>query len=168
MSNNRENVLRQNRTLASVFFNTERRRLRDMLEGLIHENFNLGGTQHGFVYRSNHYTLLHPKQARSLTLGYVDPSLSSKVDVYVAYLSSMNKAEKSLTFSLDSITLACSTEQDLRDALPDPIVELTSNLKTLPRTRPEDWIIADKPKLAQQFQALGDVVYGFYAHRFLF
>ena len=52
----------------------------------------------------------------------------------------------------------CESPQDLRDALPEPLVRMFPTLSVLPRIRPEGWVIQENPELFDEFQNVVNLV----------
>lgn len=69
---------------------------------------------------------------------------------------------------LVSILEDCKDNQDIRDALPDCIVEMIEPLRALPRTREEAFTIKDKPRQLKQWQKIRSNIDVYVSARLMF
>lgn len=122
----------------------DRSKLRDVLEGLIERNYALGGPKEGFLMEGQFLTLLPPKQQFLAEKRMLHPSLHSEVREYLAECRILDSEAKVIQQGLSLLTSHCKTSQDLRDALPEDIVELSPNLRNMTRYRPEAWCLEGK------------------------
>lgn len=119
-------------------------KLRNMLEELIERNYALGGPKEGFLMEGQFLTALPPKQQFLAQKSMPHPSLHSEVREYLAECRILDSEAKVIQQGLSLLTSHCKTSQDLRDALPEDIVELSPNLRNMTRYRPEAWCLEGK------------------------
>jgi len=153
-------------------FEIEQNRLSKQIESLIEENnMKLGQYNPGFFYMGKYYTnILH------YTYYYNPgdlPSLNSQLHPEMAPLRTLEdqmKLDRSyIRQVLEKLLLPCQTVQDVRDVLPECVVDLFPTLKELPRTREPAWTFENaNPMLQRQYSRALVKVQGYLAMRYLY
>lgn len=126
-------------------------KLRGMLEELIERNYALGGPKEGFLMEGQFLTVLPSKQQFLAEKRMPHSSLHSEVREYLAECKLLDSEAKAIRQGLSLLTSYCKTSQDLRDALPEDIVELSPNLRKMTRYRPEAWCLEGKEYHLRQY-----------------
>lgn len=139
--------------IASSLFSAEERRLELIKERLIVANKELhpGRPHDGFTYEGKTYDPVGLPLGRrtrvSLHVRLVGEMVEYLKDLEVVwgdryYISQM----------LFLLLSPCSSLQDIRDALPNAIVDTLDDLKHLPRTRPDGYTIENSTRTIRQYR----------------
>lgn len=131
-------------------FSHEKKRLNEIKNNLIEENYALTGSRLGFLHQGVFHTRADPKKIPPIYRLTIDPSLSDRATVYVEDSSEINRDVVRIWRILLSQMRPLKTIQDVRDALPEIVREFCpEEISNLSRTRPEGWHVA-----GQQFPTL--------------
>ena len=159
--------------ILEVFLEKEKERLVGVLKALVLRNSELHGTQvvtsrYGFYYKGARFTNFTVPQLRGITLTEVHPDCIEEVDYYIACMKDVEAGHKRIKMGLAVIMNRCQSIQDLRDALPEALVSMLPNLRSLARNKPEAWVIQESPELTQEFNSVIALINHFQINRLIF
>lgn len=149
-------------SLIRDLFEKDYDRLNERIGSLIEENFRLRGSQHGYLYFGEFWTLLPIAQRKGVEKRILHPSLQPQGKEIYDERKLIQGEQQRLTQGLSMLLRDCHNEQDVRDALPDTATLLLPNLASLPRTRPDGWPYGGKA-LHQHTHELIVGIFDFYA-----
>ena len=142
-------------SIIETLFAAEKRRLQKWLNDIVTSNYE----QHklsqpvGFIYGGTYYrpdwqgTGRFPKRA-------LHSSLWDIMDKWLADKAIINDDSQMISQALFGLMENCTTYQEVRDALPECLVNCIDWLKTMTRTRDELWTIAHDPRRLRQYKKL--------------
>jgi hypothetical protein len=116
-------------------------RLDLILEGFLEQNYMLGGIKEGFLLEGKFHTLLPSKQQFVIEKRMLHPRLHGEVREYLAERRLIEVEAKTIQQGLSLLVKPCKSTQDLRDALPEDIVDLVPQFRSMTRQRPEAWCL---------------------------
>jgi hypothetical protein len=145
-------------SIADKLFEAEERRINAMIVKLNQQNKRLSEAKvDGFLYNGQLYM---PKQGSLLVLGVNQ----SKVPLHISLHSEMDKLAKDdkivrddRSFIIQTLFILlspCVSKQDIRDTLPECIVDCAGDLQRLSRTREPAWSIQHNPRAIKQYHKL--------------
>ena len=132
----------------------ELRRLQAYVDRLVMMNQEACSTRApGFLYRGLVY---RHSSAKGAATGFpaVDPSLYDEIDEYLESQKAVEDDLQEIIQGLRPIHTSCLTLEDIRDALPECLVQLIgkdTGLSSLPRTRPEAWCLEPTGRGMRQY-----------------
>jgi hypothetical protein len=146
-------------------FRKENERLDKARDEIIRQNLEAsGGTTGGFFFMGMHYGQPLYKGAPSS----LHPSLVQAMNDHIkdrrTVLWDKDRVKQSLLIALkDARTL-----QDIRDSLPNGIAEMIDQIKDMPRTRPEGFLLESQPRQHAQYFKLREKMEFYLAVRLLY
>lgn len=133
-------------------------RLHKIMTQLVVENHVLGGHKYGFYYFGVLYSPYERRYTASQSLKAIHQSLTHQAHaLYTASLKRQSDEQK-LRQTLSVLLSRCNTRQDVRDALPEILGKLVNDLRTLPRSRPEGFVLNKTPHLREQYNTALEIV----------
>ena len=138
--------------MVASFLNKEKARQRCVLEALILKNFTAGGNQFGYYFQGKRFSLLASRFLKGVPLNIVEPAVRQEAEDFDAASTKLEQDEKKLTNGLTVVLSRCSGFQDVRDVLPEPLVQVFQQLSSLTRTREEGWVLQEAPMLRTQYE----------------
>lgn len=138
----------------------DNRRLKDLLKTIINKNSQaLGFHTDGIMYQGTWFP--DPETGSTARSPRVLPNeaVLDDMETYQRQLNKLNDDRDRLKQGLHQLLKSCKTIQDIRDALPESIVNLDclSNLcASLPRTRPEGYTLANSDRAKRQYEQILD------------
>lgn len=133
-------------------------RLEDWTAQLVVENQALGGHPYGFFYYGIIFSHYERRHTASEGLKAIDSSLTPQAHALHTATQKRRSDEQKLRQTLSVLLSRCRTRQDARDSLPEILAKSINELKTLPRERPEGFIIAKSTYHINQFNVAMDIV----------
>jgi hypothetical protein len=113
-----------------------------------HENNELLG----FVYLGRYYRPSHVQGADPSGARLLHGSLTGQAEAYLRDESMVDSHKAFVRQGLVLLLEPCTTNQEMRDALPEGVVQLAPELKTLTRQSDECWTLEDNPRAKRQFE----------------
>ena len=140
-------------------FEPDARRLKTLIGRLVQQNNEATGIQaDGLLYQGTWYpnpeTGSTPKSPRILIHDSVIPDM----DVYARQELALYNERMRLKQGLHQVLKPCENTQDIRDALPESLMNLPylAEVSRLPRTRPEGYTLAHSERGQRQFNEIID------------
>lgn len=133
------------------FLAFEKERLHGRKKDLIQANAKCGGSDRGCVFRGQVISHLKPYQIRGNPLTPLDESLHEQGEILIQNLATLEADEQRMRQSFGVVISRCQDRQDLRDALPEQLVQEIPELARLPRKREEGFLLAEHPLLKSQY-----------------
>ena len=143
--------------LINAFLNPEKDRLKDVLRDLLRRDEALGGSGYGFIYGSKIWHLRPMKDVKTRTTKDLHDELLPEMEGYELRVKNLVRDEQRMRQAFAVVLARCGSSQDVRDALPEPLVMLVQDLAVLPRTRPEGFLLHEFPLLEGQFKKAVDI-----------
>ena len=81
----------------------------------------------------------------------IDPSLYPQIDAFLADKRTIDDQKQLIRQGMFMVLDPCKSIDDIRDALPECLVDCLPNLKTMPRHREAAFTIQDNPRACRQF-----------------
>ncbi|QEP29854.1 hypothetical protein HYP99_gp056 [Sinorhizobium phage ort11] len=153
--------------LTEFIFQIDEKRLEQQLETIKSEDNKLGGLWYGFTYGGEMYTHLAPKQRRNVQFRELDPSLHPKMQDYLLTKKIMDLDRIKVTQTLSAILIGCTNWQDVRDSLPEGIIEFIPQVKDLPRTREEAFNIVNNERAKRQYEKNSAIIAKYLMARYM-
>ena len=150
------------KVIADHLCSRDSRRLEAAKEELIRANHNAGGHPHGFLFGGKFHTNLPPVDQPAAEKKLLDKSLHSAGRDYMEDIKVTEREHMRLRQGLNLLLSFCSTDQDVRDALPDVVVGFFPELNALPRFKEEAWVFRDSPLKMHSHKMTADLM-TFYA-----
>lgn len=143
-----------------------------MLEGelidLIERNHALGKPDHGFLLGGQFHTDLQGTQARGISKEQIHDSLRDEGMTYLAALTSLSNDYKRIGQALSLLLGPSTSDQDLRDALPDMLKDtLPPSSRNLPRLKEPLWSLRNSVMQMNQYKVIEPLLFQYYTHRIL-
>ncbi|MEQ1950903.1 hypothetical protein [Mesorhizobium sp. CN2-181] len=154
--------------LIDGLFEVEERQLSKRRTKLIDKNTAAGGNPAGFYFNGEIFaeSPISPGLRRSLKP--LDPSLLMEAGSIVADRKVINFDKGRVNQLLTMLLKDCHSTQDVRDALPNCMVEFLPGGSNLPRTRPEAFTLADNPLSYKQYMQSREKMDYYVAARLLY
>lgn len=149
-------------------FEHEERRLKARELQLVRENHHLGGSSDGFRHRGKLFTNLDPRLVSRARFTGPSPSLVQAVDLYFEDRNLINYDKIRINQALALVLQNVHSAQDIRDALPECLVDLLPLGKDCSRTRSEAFTLADKPRSYNQYMQLREKIEFYLASKMLY
>lgn len=154
--------------LMELFMRDETARLRELTAKLCMDNAALGGTPNAFRYNSRIYHAIPLRDIHRTSVKQIDTTLEDRAAHLEHVTEIFERDTKRLTQGITVVLSRCTTSQDVRDALPEELVQISPELSTLPRTRPEGYVLEEHPMLRKQFEATMELALYYTANRLIF
>lgn len=136
----------------------ETRRLNRILVEVNREHRAITMAKHdGFVYNGTFYLPNQPSITHAGPKGRADqvhPTLEKRMQDFEADKKIVVSEAGLISQILFVILDPCTSQQDMRDALPECLVECVEGLSALPRTNQEVWTILSNPRAMRQYEKL--------------
>lgn len=104
---------------------------------LIEKNHEAGGSPDGFLYEGVYYNNLRATIFSKGKRGNLMPSMEPAMKQYLDDRKKIESDRAKVRQTLTLLILPCETKQDIRDVLPEILVENIPDLAALPRIREE-------------------------------
>jgi len=154
--------------IVTTLLKKDHARLDRILEGFLEQNHTLGGIKEGFLLEGKFHTLLPPRQQFAIEKRMLHPRLHGEVREYIAERRLIEVEGKTIQQGLSLLVKPCKTTQDLRDALPEDIVDLVPQFKSLSRQRPEAWCLEGSEFQKHQYSAVKDKLMFYITNQMLY
>lgn len=140
--------------IIGCLFEPDNRRLQAWIDQICDKNTEFVGKDvHGYLYAGDFY---RPSNVvgRITNKTPLHSSLSTDMEefLYSKKLVDIEKGKVSQTLFM--LLEPCVVEQDIRNTLPECIVDCLSDLKRWPRTKEPAFTIADNPRAIRQYEKL--------------
>lgn len=146
----------------------ERDQIKSSMDEVINENHAKGGHEHGFFFRGEQYMRTgFVKNKGAPSLPQLDPSLIDMAESYFKDQDKLSKDTLRIRHALALLIGKCIDPQEIRDALPDMMKDVHSDIAHLKRTRPEAWTLKKSPMKLHQYKIVEPTLQLYYAHRIL-
>jgi hypothetical protein len=138
------------------------------LTELIEANHDAGGPSHGFLFGGQFHTFLEHRDRPTAEKKLLAIALHARGRDYLKDVAMTAKEKTRLTQGVSQLLQSCRSLQDIRDALPDVVVALFSELTQLTRTRPEAWPFEGKPFQMHSYKQTADLLSFYVSNRLLY
>lgn len=137
-------------------FEPDTKRLQKWIDKMDAENRAAHGdnTLLGFAYLGRYYRPSHVQGADPTGPKLIHGSLAGQVEAFNRDEQMVESHKAFIRQGLVVLLEPCRSNQDMRDALPEGLVQLAPELKTLTRQRAEGWTLEDNPRGKRQFEKL--------------
>jgi hypothetical protein len=141
--------------IMSGLFSAEERRLASAKERILISNkeFYRDKPHDGFMYLGMPYDIQGLPRGPRVRVS-LHRKLHDEMDTLLKDQQQVEMDHKIIGQLLGSLLLPCSSLQDIRDALPNCVVDTLDELKALSRTRPVAFTIQDNERLTRQFEKI--------------
>lgn len=129
----------------------EYNRFKGISDDLVKRNHRLGNGELGFFFMGKRYTTHHADFLLGETLPNAHPALIEDVRFLLADIEKADRDSKKLSQSLSVVLPKCSTNQEVRDTLPEVFMRDVPILRSLERKHPEGFILEKYPMLKRQY-----------------
>lgn len=147
--------------LADALFKPEARRIQNRVNELDKQNGEIRrAREYGFQWKGMQFRV-PGSPTKVLRVPSLDFSLRKEGDALLRDVQAVQDDKQMIKQTMALLLKPCLTLQDFRDALPDSIVELNSQLAALPRERAAGYTITDE-RQSRQYAAMLDKI-DFYA-----
>lgn len=138
--------------VCSALMNRETKRLQGVKENLIKDNSSLGGAPEGFLYQGTIYSNAKGPARRAAKLKPIHESLTNRAEDFQFLSNKLEIDRQILRQSLSVVIPKCRTKQDVRDALPETLIEDIPDFRGMQREREEGFLLDENPLLKSQFE----------------
>ncbi|TIN00984.1 MAG: hypothetical protein E5Y34_11045 [Mesorhizobium sp.] len=153
--------------LLNLLFEREEAQLHKREVAMITKNTSLGGTPDGFRHLGMTYTLIAGHRGRA-NFGRLNQDLVSEMTEITDERQATQNEKDRIKQAFTMVLRDCHDYQDMRDALPNCVQDLIPECRTLERTRPEAFTIADNPRSYTQYMKLREKIEFYVASRLLY
>ena len=137
--------------LNQAMYTPEVRRIQGDIDKLHEENQRLHRDQFdGFMYKGEFYKPVDTPNGKGKRPS-LHINLWARMDEILADRAQVAKDMALIKQSLFAVMVPCKTDQDIRDALPEPIVAKLPDLSGITRIRQEAYTIADDERALRQY-----------------
>lgn len=138
--------------LSQALFAHEHKRLQKLRGSFVDEHNKLTGHRdETLVYQGEFFNKQPGWHVQRST---PDPSLFPAMDRYRKDKAKIEDDQTQVRQFLTRLLQSCENLPDVRDALPELLVNLNSQFQSWSRTRPEAWPILDDPAAFRQYQKI--------------
>lgn len=151
-----------------ALFKSEAARIDKSVERLDRENREILKTSNwGFMWQGQRFV---PKNSpyRVTNVFALDFSLRHEGNFLLKDIAQVGEDEQMIRETIALLIERCETEQDLRDALPDALVELSPKLMALPREREAGYTLRGNERALRQFTKILDKIHLYAATRMMY
>lgn len=140
------------KTICAQLFVAEERRLERVKEELIRSNKELfpARPHDGFTYQGKPYFPANLTRGTRVRVP-LHNNLVERADAYLRDMEQVWTDRHLISQILASVLRPCETLQDVRDALPNCLVDTVEEVKKLSRMRDEAYTIQNDPRTVRQF-----------------
>ena len=141
------------------------------LDSIMDQNTLLGGTQNAFSLGGKNYLRQSLKQFdfRGIPIKPLHKSLYTDMQRYYDRTYRVETDRTKVTQFFKVLFPRCQNLQDLRDALPEPVVSLVPELQRLPRSQEKAFVLRGlHPAHMGQFDRVTDIVLFYIANRLVY
>lgn len=140
-------------SILQKLFKAEYRRLAQVIIDLIKKNEEITGPADGFTYAGNYYAKQGlPRGKRNYK--FLDYSLHSEMDRYLKASKDIVEDQRQISQILMRILAHVFSEQEVRDALPECIIDTVPEVTHLKRTMTEAYTIKNDERAWRQYQKI--------------
>ena len=156
--------------IATMMFEAEKRRLQQWIDNLDGENRSAWGdnTLLGFMYLGRYYRPSHVEGRDPINVKPLHQTLASMVDAFLADEKTVESDQAFIRQGLYTLLDPCKDLQDIRDALPEYLIDFFPELKAYERSRPEEWTIQGNPRGLKQFDKIRSKLEAYAVARMLY
>lgn len=155
-------------SLVEQVFSYEHGFIEEETKGLIIANQALGGTMNAFVFHGALHACVPQRTLRGIVVKPLHPSLEDRGERLLSRKTRVDRDHRRITNSLAVVTVKCRSRQDIRDALPETLVNLVPELSQIDRLREEGCLISDNQMLLKQFQDSVTLLLDYQANRLIY
>lgn len=148
-----------------VLLRNDRARLDELVKGIIADHVALTQTD-GFYFDGRVYTNVIGVPFATLQKQPIDPSLKPRMLVYIKQMREMDADEAKIGQGLAVLLRKATNDQDVRDALPEPLVKVLPHLSQYERQRPAAYGLTSKLHQVQYDKTM-DQIYFYLGSRLL-
>lgn len=105
----------------------------------------------GYVYLGRYYRPSYVQGADPIGVKLIHHTLAGQAEAYLRDEQLVESQKAMVRQGLVLLLEPCQSNQEMRDALPEGVVQLAPELKTLTRQRDEAWTLEDNPRGKRQF-----------------
>lgn len=140
--------------IINTLFAADNRRLQKWIDRLDSQNREARNDNMllGFLYLGRYYRPSHVEGPDPTGVKPLDPTLYATVDAFLADEKLVDTDKAFIRQGLFTILDPCKDMQEVRDALPECLVDFLPELKELERNADECWTIASNPRAIRQFE----------------
>jgi hypothetical protein len=146
----------------------EHKRFQGIANDLVKKNHRLGNGEFGFYFMGKRYTTHHADFLVGMTLPNIHPELIEDVRFLIADIEKAERDTKKLSQSLSVVLPKCSTNQEVRDTLPEVFIRDVPVLRSLERKHPEGFILEKFPMLKRQYDKAVEIAEYYMASKLVY
>lgn len=153
--------------LVNYIFETDENHILDWVKKMVKQNQQEWGSRDNcFLYQGTVFSVPslgeRPKQVRPL-----HAALTTQMDALAKAKKVVTDDKIFIRQMIFTLVDDCITPQDVRDNLPDCLVNYVPELKALPRDRPPAFLLADRPAIHRQYQRIYPTIQAYCATRLI-
>jgi hypothetical protein len=149
------------------FMQKEKQLHQNNLNKLIELNHKLGGHNHGFYHAGLLFTNVSGVYTKGVSVPPIHHSLEDEATDHYNWGKKLNHDIRFMIMSSVVVISKCYSNQDIRDTLPEPIVQSMS-IKYMERLNEEGHTLKEYPNLLKQFEKFQNTVYFYQANKLIF
>ncbi len=147
-------------TILEKIFQPEYRRLGNWIDQLCKQSREAYGDPDliGFIYSGQVYKPVAAAEAKAanhmIKRRGLHPSLTENMEAYLQDLRVLTEDKAFISQSLFKVLDPCENNQDLRDALPNCVIDTLPSLQGICRAREQAWTIVHDERALRQFNKI--------------
>lgn len=146
----------------------ERKRQVELLAALVAKNDRAGGSPGIFHFEGQFFHSRPYNEFLRAEKRKVMPSVEQDAAEFKKIRDKLENDIKRLRQGLSVVLARCTSTQDVRDALPENLVNELPFLQGHPRTRPEGYVLEEKPLLRAQYERTVELALYYSANRLIY
>jgi hypothetical protein len=155
--------------ITKLLFAPDNRRIQGWIDQICNKNKDISDNKDplGFWYNDKYYRpswLLSGRYPKAI----LNHALYDEMDKLVKDERTTKDDQQFIRQTLFALVEPCETYQDLRDALPECLIDLIPNLGSFSRTREAGYIIKDNPRAYKQYLQILPKIETYCATRLIF
>jgi hypothetical protein len=151
-----------------ILFEHEIKRLRNHELELVRENANLGGSSDGFRYNGKVFTQQETKLISRGKFTVPNVEMLPAVKLYLEDSNLIDYDKLRVNQAMTLVLKDTKSTQDVRDALPECLVQLLPSYRQYQRTRPEAFTLSENPRSYNQYMNLREKIEFYVASKMLY
>lgn len=149
-------------------FESELTRLGDELRQIVVANHKLGGHPNAFTLDGLRYSIVKTYFLRGEKIPEISPSLDLRARNWIASQASLEHDHKRVLRGLSVILSKTRNRQEIRDAIPETLIQDIHELKGMERHEPYGQLLEAYPTLRVQYEEAIDMLMNYRANQLIY
>lgn len=156
--------------ISTALFKAEKRRLQKRIDTIDEDNRKLSQSMHyGFMHKGKNYNpSTSPTTNEQRNYPVLHENLHSEMEDYLEDVKRVGYEKSRMYQILVKVFAECKTHQELRDSIPDFLVDMVPELKGYSRYNPEEIHIQHLPQVLRYYRDFRERAEFFYATNMLY